>query len=100
MPASPTANPDARKVVRATRLSRREDDALAEAVLAQMAATPSTYIADACRARLIADGFLTEATADQPPLEDEPKAPACEHKRTTYNGIFRVCSECGEIVKR
>jgi len=99
MTDSPTANPDARKVVRATRLSKREDDALAQAVLAEMAATPSTYIADATRARLIADGFLTDAPPPaEPPTPEE--APGCEHKRTSYNGIFRVCQECGEIVKR
>ena len=99
MTDSPTANPDARKVVRATRLSKREDDALAQAVLAEMAATPSTYIADACRARLIADGFLTDAPAPAEP-ETPEEAPGCEHKRTSYNGIFRVCQACGEIVKR
>lgn len=98
MPASPNANPDARKVVRATRLSKREDDALAEAVLAQMAATPSTYIADATRARLITDGLLTDAPA--PPVEQAGTAAECPHKRTTYNGIFRICSDCQAIVPR
>lgn len=96
--SKPTANPDARKVVRATRLSRHEDDALGQAVLAQMAATPSSYIADATRARLIADGFLTDAPA--PPPEQAETVAACPHKRTTYNGIFRICSDCSAIVPR
>lgn len=100
MPASkPTANPDARKVVRATRLSRREDEALAQAVLAEMAATPSTYIADATRARLVADGFLDLAAPDAP-APAETASEACPHKDTTYNGIFRICKACGEIVHR
>lgn len=97
--SKPAANPDARKVVRATRISHREDDALASAVLAEMAPTPSAYIADATRARLIEDGFLNpDAPAKEAPADDPIET--CPHKDTTYNGIFRVCKACGEVVHR
>lgn len=103
MPASkkpaPASNPDARRLVKATRLSPREAAAL-DAAVAKAGGTASTWIADATRDALVAGGYLDPAAVPRPRTRPGAKeAAVCRHRRTRFTGALRICDECGTVLR-
>lgn len=99
--SSPPRNPDARREVKATRLSARETEALDRAV-AKAGGTASTWIADATRDALIAAGYLDPTPVPNPRPRSRPgaKEPApCRHRSTKFTGLLRICNDCGAVLR-
>lgn len=91
-----TAGPPRTETV-ATKLSTAEVDALRRAVEAKHAPTRSTYLADAVRRALLADGYLADEQPEKPP--GETVQTGCPHAKSTFRGYARICDACGVVVR-